>query len=143
MIFKCWLFEVNKYGIPVKSQNIITIFVTETNKCFTADDPEGRADNALLYLHKVYDILETEDGSDLTMGCTSEYADAWEEKTVGMVVTVNQALAGALCEPDIALVVTYIPSFASLGSQVKYVDFFCRFLLLSNIMLCISTRLLS
>ena len=72
-----------------------------------------------MYLHKLYDILETEDGSDLTMGCTSQYAGAWEGKTAGMVMTINQALADGLCETDLASVVTYIPSFASLGSQVK------------------------
>ena len=92
----------------------------------TADDPRRSADNTLLYLQKVYDILETEDGSDLTMGCTSQYADAWEEKTAGMVMTINLALTDGLCEADVASVVTYIPSFASLGSQVKYPAFYAN-----------------
>ena len=60
----------------------------------------------------------TDDGLDLPTECIGPYSTAWEEKVAGMVGTVNQAIDEGLCEEDVASVLTYIASFASLGSQV-------------------------
>ena len=87
--------------------------------CVIADAASTTADNQLLYLHELYDILDTSDSSDLSSACISQYSAAWEEKVATMMGSVNQALDEGLCEQDTARVLTYIPTFASLGSQVK------------------------
>ena len=60
----------------------------------------------------------TDDDLDLPSECIGPYSTAWEEKVASMVGTVNHALDEGLCEEDVAFVLTYMSSFASLGSQV-------------------------
>ena len=87
---------------------------------FISESPSTTADNDLRYLHEVYDILSTDDGSDLTGACISQYAEAWEVKVQVMMGTVNEVLEEGLCEDgDAASVQTYTSSFATLGPQVK------------------------
>ena len=85
--------------------------------CMTGD-ADHTADNTLLYLHEVYDILSTDDGSDLDLDCIGKYSTEWESKAAAMMGTINQALVGGLCDEDVASVISYTGAFASLGSQV-------------------------
>ena len=77
-----------------------------------------RADNGLLYLHKVYDELMTEDGSSLSPECVGKYTAEWESQVATMMDTVNRALDEGLCEEYAASVIMYTGAFASIGSQV-------------------------
>jgi hypothetical protein len=76
------------------------------------------ADNWLLYEVMVADLLSTSDESVIDLECTGLYSREWEDKMMAMVEDVNDAIDDGLCEDDSATTITYIYSFASLGTQV-------------------------
>ena len=86
-----------------------------------SDTPTLHANNQLLYLHEMYDILTTSDGSDLNSHCISSYSDAWKDQVITMMSAVNEALDSGLCEENAASVVAQSSAFVSLGSQVNAV----------------------
>ena len=88
---------------------------------FIADDLEDSdrsAENQLIYVHKVYDILTTDDASELSIECISQYSDVWDNKVAGMREVINEAIDEDLCDDDTASVLSHISSFASIGVQV-------------------------
>ncbi len=77
------------------------------------------ANNKLLYSHKVYDMLDTADGSALSQGCVHQYAVEWRRQVGAMTAAINKAVAeDGLCEQLATTVTNYVESFASLGNQV-------------------------
>ena len=84
-------------------------------------ESEVPSDNILLYEIQVGDIMETEDGSNLSPACTNDYAQELARQALTLASRIQAMVEdGEMCERNHTIVeLSPVTLLASIGSQVS------------------------